>query len=1185
MYIKRLEMHGFKSFADKTVIDLTPGITVIVGPNGCGKSNIVDALRWVLGEQSARDLRGLRMDDVIFNGTANRKPLGFAEVMVVLDNTEGLLDLDYQEISIGRRIYRNGETEYLLNKNICRLKDIIELFMDTGMGKDAYSIVGQGKVDEIINARPVERRLIFEETAGILKYKTRKQKALKRLAETTDNLLRIGDIISELSSQLEPLAKQAKLAEKYHAYRRELKKKEVDLIVCDARELRDKWYETDGRIKKVADELLSLQTELNKQEEKVARCQLLFDETQSEVAESQQKIRHLSAELERMQGKIALDEEKLKNIDRHLQQYRVDIAEIEEQKSQLEKKKSELEEEIALQQERMEQAEMELEQARLKLQEMASLPEAQQAEDVQKRLENIAIGIRRLQSEHDRLNLEKEKLHEKINQFNQQREAKRRERKELLSKLEAISKQIRDYKRQQTDIQLVLEEREKEAGKILAETEKITAQLGEQEEITREVQNRLNVLNELEANMAGYYPGVKTVLTAKNEKLLSGIYGTVADIITVPDRYVKAVEMSLGTNLQNIVTADEKSAKAAIAYLKKVKGGRATFLPLDILQVQPRHRPKAETAKMKGYLGVAADVVKTGNKFRPVVEFLLSGIHLFTDLDAALAAARSLNYRERLVTLAGEVIRPGGAITGGAEKKAGGVLSRRREAELLEDILQKNKLALAEIQEEKEFLLKRQGILSEEIKTAKEKKRQLELEEALAKQEKEGLEKQLAALDEALQLLEGENNKELENLTGLEKLCAAAENKLASALKEEKELRIEAARLSGILSARSQEINSLQEHHTGCRIRIASLQQKRQHLQEELEENYRQIKMLLEKKKKLEENINEQLEGYRELERLMAEDIKKLRSIQAEYEESAGLLAKRENRLKELNTGFREESELLRQTEKRLHQAERKKSRWEMERERLETEMKYLLDQLRNTWELDFASAEQIAGAISDKDAVREEIRQIKDAIQTLGTVNLGAIEEYRRVKERLEFLQTQQQDLRQGQKDLEQIIREIDKRMGEKFVSAFNQINKSFNKVFQELFGGGNARLNLTDPENPLESGVEIIARPPGKKLQQLSLLSGGEKALTAIGLIFAFLRVKPVPFCVFDEIEATLDEANLTRFSNYLQRFAGQTQFILVSHRKKTMEQADILYGVTMEEAGVSKLISVRLRDNKTA
>ena len=1131
MFVKRIEMHGFKSFADKTIFALTPGTTVVVGPNGCGKSNITDAVRWVLGEQSARHLRGTRMDDIIFGGTATRKPLSFAEVSITLDHSDGSLGLDYQEITVTRRIYRNGESEYLLNKRQCRLKDIVELFMDTGIGREAYSFIGQGRVDEIINARPEERRQIFEEAAGIVKYKSRKREAERRLAETAENLLRVGDIIHELSGQVEPLAEQAESAGQYLALRDELKSKEIDVLVYDARIMRTRWYDVDAKVKAAADELLQQQAFIGHRENELTEKQMALDEEQTAVTEMQRQAQRLTSELEKIQSRTALTQEKIRGVDRQLAEGNAALLDLDKQKDAIEEENSRSLAFLAAAKESLVRAQAELKAAESDLAALDASPEALESIARQDELDKLLPELRRNQSDVDRLEMELDQLEDKLATLTLQRQEKTTEIATLTDKKTALHTEIEKITQEKLQILHTATEQKEHQSKLTVKLNELSTERINLEQARLDTVGRIRLLTELEEAMSGYFQGVKSILSAKKAGRFTEIYGTVADLIQVPASYVAAIEAAAGPALQNLVAKSDHVAKEAISYLKKTKGGRATFLPLNILDVQPRRSAPADLASLPGYIGVAADVIITDPEFKAVVESLLGRVHLVSNLDAAVPTAKILRFRERVVTLDGDVILPGGAMTGGFDKKQAGVLSRRKEIEELRVALNSKEAELASIVDDIQAQITAQNQRVADIGLLEEEARRLDTELKIRDNDARYLASQVTEANVALLTLEKESQSVKDRKSERTEKLSAVQAELTQTQDREAELRYHLAQLSGVLSAREQEKRSLRERYTECRVRLASLQKQGERHEDELERFKNELSRIAGRRRYKEEEMRLQKTARLDLDDTLAETDEQATVQQQERSAVLSVLVERENNLKAMATAFREESESLRQLEKSLTGLERKQARQEMEQSRVEIELQAVLDRLRETWELEFSAAELLAKPLENRDAVQGEIQAVKERIAALGTVNLGAIEEYQRVTERVEFLTTQRDDLRSGEKDLLRIIREIDGRMGEKFSAAFTVINEHFGTVFKELFGGGRAQLRLTDPENPLDAGIEIAAQPPGKKLQHLTLLSGGEKALTAIALLFSFLKVKPTPFCILDEIEAALDEANLAR------------------------------------------------------
>lgn len=1179
LYIKKLELHGFKSFPDKTVLELTPGITVVVGPNGCGKSNISDALRWVLGEQSARHLRGTRMDDIIFSGSSGRKPLGFAEVSVTFDNSDGELDLDYREVTVTRRLYRNGESEYLLNRHPCRLKDIQEVFLDTGIGKDAYSFIGQGRVDEILSARPEERRLIFEEAAGILKYKNRKREAERRLAETAENLLRINDIIHELGEQLRPLSLQAEDARRYLSLRDKLKKLDVTLQVHDACLLRSKWHSLDEQHKKAADELVEKQSQLARKEAELAEKQLKIESEQVRVAGMQQNLQQLAAEWEKEQGKIAVYVEKLSGLDGRIKDLLAAEQEISRKQEAVLAKRGEIKAQMAETASLLEDAREKLAKAETELKNAEQSPESLKAESCRAELEKLEPVLRRLQNELDRAALSIEQLDERILRNEAEAQVARQEQQDLAEKESGL-------RRRHADLEAEISALEGKEREIRQRREGL---LSRQQALAREQQNlsvrvmetrgRIKALKELEDSMAGFTEGAKSVMELKKAGW-PGILGTVADIINVPAELVAAVEAALGPALQYLVVSDENIAKNLIAELKRKRGGRATFLPLTL--VRGRLSAKKPPDKTQGYIGPAAELVSCGAEFRGVLDYLLARVHVAANLEAAVSVAKALQFSERVVTLEGDIVQTGGAMTGGATKRqTAGVLARRKELKELEKV-------------HGDALEKLKG-LEREAEEAARALEQVELELSALEKEKDRLRVALSVLGHELKHLEdrlernrlaqkelaGHGERLAAEKSGAERKMSEVQRELEACREQERALRYELAGLAGMLEAREQEKRALRESCTDQKVRMAALSKQLEHYEEELERLEAELAELAGKKRQGSEEIIRLKSECLELNDRLEETRERARELERRRGELSAEFLDCEAAYKALYTGHREESEALRQKEKELSALERKKNRLEMEKEKVEMELRAVLARLKENWHLELGEAERLAGQLDDREKAVSEIAALKEEIMSLGTVNLGAVEEYERVKERVDFLTRQREDLLEAEKDLRRIIKEIDGRMGEKFASTFAVINEQFDRCFKELFNGGRALLRLTDPDDLLQTGIEIIAQPPGKKLQHLSLLSGGEKAMTAIALLFAFLKVRPAPFCVLDEIETALDETNLARFCDYLKAMSEKIQFILISHRKRTMEQAGILYGITMEESGVSKVVSVRLKE----
>lgn len=1176
-----MDVVGFKSFAERIGVDFVPGVTAVVGPNGSGKSNITDAIRWVLGEQSAKSLRGAKMEDIIFAGSDSRKPLNFAEVTLTLENEDQFLPIDYQEVSVTRRVYRSGDSEFFINKQSCRLKDIVDLFMDSGLGREAFSIISQGRVEEILNSKAEERRTIFEEAAGVLKYKTRKKKAEGKLSETQENLNRVNDIIHELEGQVEPLKIQASIAKDYLQQKEELEKIEVALTVYEIEDLHEKWEQLSTQLENHKQGEMQLSSTLQTKEAKVVEMREQIAALDESINDLQTVLLHASEELEKLEGRKEVLKERKKNAKQNKEQLEKNIQTLSLKIDELTMEKAE-QEEVA--------AALENEAAEIEV----TLVEKQN--QLKLFSENIEETIESLKSDY-------------IEILNQQATYKN----ELQNVEAQLGQQDHRSKRLEEDNEKYLEERRlienKRAG-ILAKLSEVQKELEQQVHIFRNEQNKLenlrnqydkqektlyqayqylqkaksrkDMLEEMEDDYSGFFQGVKEILKARDSKL-SGIEGAIAELIQVPKEYEVAIETALGGAMQHVVVANEESGRQAIQYLKKNSFGRATFLPLNVIKGKSLSYQQQQSISMHpAYVGIAAELIRHDEKYSQVVSSLLGNVVITKDLKGANEMARVLQYRCRFVTLDGDVVNAGGAMTGGALKQ------------------------------KSSSLLSRKGELEELIAKLGEMEQQTAVKEEQVKQVKSNIQAQEAHLDELrrngeeLRLLEqsikGELREvELEEKNMNEKLTLYDMN--ISQYGEEKEkLTARKEELTNLLAVSEKEKAKLDKEITILTEQKNSQISSKEALVEEISE----LKVMLAAKNEQSRNAREklaktmfELEENKETYATISEDLQLLSSEMTDstsgeehLEEAANRKAQDKNETMKLISARREERlQLHNQVEDaELEVKELKRQHKgiigilkdeEVKLTRLDVELENRLARLREEYLLSYEGAKEEYSLTIPVDEARKKVKLIKLAIEELGTVNLGAIEEYERVSERYEFLLEQKNDLQEAKDTLFQVIGEMDEEMKKRFEQTFYGIRSHFESVFQALFGGGRADLRLTDPDDLLNTGVEIVAQPPGKKLQNLGLLSGGERALTAIALLFSILKVRPVPFCILDEVEAALDEANVHRFSQYLKRYSHETQFIVITHRKGTMEGADVLYGVTMQESGVSKLVSVRLEE----
>ena len=1183
MYLKRLDVIGFKSFAERIEIDFVKGVTAVVGPNGSGKSNVIDAIRWVLGEQSAKSLRGSKMEDIIFAGSDSRRPLNFAEVTLTLDNEEHGLSIDYNEVSVTRRVYRSGESEFLINKQSCRLKDIIDLFMDSGLGREAFSIISQGKVDEILNSKPEDRRTIFEEAAGVLKYKNRKKKAESKLTETQENLNRVNDILHELESQVEPLKIQASIAKDFLEKKEELEKIEVALTVYEIEDLHQKWENTSNQLEQHKNDELKLSADLQSKEAVIEDSRDKVTALDESVSDLQNVLLYASEELEKLEGRKEVLKERKKNAVQNKAQLGKNIADL-----------SERIEALRSQKEIQEAAVKTLSEQTERLQ--AGLREKQQ--QLQLYSENIEEKIDSLKSEYIELLNDQAGAKNELKYLDQQLDQQGRkslrldeENQRYLEDRKLAGKKKANIQASIKDIQVQLEEQVTFFREAQRKLENARSQYDKQEktlyqayQFLQQAKSRKDMLEDMEEDFAGFFQGVKEVLKARGTRL-QGIEGAVAELIQVPKQFETAIETALGGSLQHVVTDNEENARSAIQFLKKNNYGRATFLPLSVIKGRPLS--SVQLASIQGhpsFVGTAVSLLDFDAKYAEVIQNLLGNVVVTKDLKGANELAKALQYRSRMVTLEGDVVNPGGSMTGGAAKqKSSSLLSRKAE---LDDL--KEKLASMEV---------KTAQLENLVKSLKEdsQNQQVNLEDLRKKGEELRFREQELKGDLREAELEEKNINERLSIYDLEKSQYTEEKSSLTLRKQElenqlEEFTVKIAQMDDLIVQLTQQKTSdlssketLLNEISELKVGFAATNEQFSHAKErfasitaDLDESEKKHALYTEDLHLLSSEMNQSSSGEEHLEAAAAKK-------QRDKEETIKLISlRREERLKLQNT--LEDAELEAKELKRLHKGMVVVLKdEEVKLNRLDVELENRLAHLREEYLLTFEGAKEQYPLLMPADEAKKKVKLIKLAIEELGSVNLGAIEEYDRVSERYEFLLEQKTDLQEAKDTLAQVIDEMDIEMKRRFEETFYSIRSHFEPVFQALFGGGRADLRLTEPEDLLNTGVEIVAQPPGKKLQNLGLLSGGERALTAIALLFSILKVRPVPFCILDEVEAALDDANVYRFSQYLKRYSSETQFIVITHRKGTMEEADVLYGVTMQESGVSKLVSVRLEETR--
>ncbi len=1181
MYLKRIELQGFKSFADKTVLDFGQGVTSVVGPNGSGKSNISDAIRWVMGEMSAKSLRGSNMQDVIFAGTENRKPVNFAEVSLVLDNTTRLFPIEFDEIMVTRRVFRSGESVYQINRANCRLKDIVELFMDTGIGRDGYSMIGQGNVSQILSTKAEDRRTFFEEAAGVSKFKHRKDEAQRKLAAVNDNLLRISDIVTELEGQLKPLENQSKKAHKYLILYGEYKGLDVSMCLINFEKNKELLKRAQAEYQSVADEiedLKSKETEIEKKRNELYEKSTQKDEEQAkknselienegasmtaanEISIAENDIKNNIAISARIDREIETIGEENKRSDNRIKELTDMISALEQESAELlkafDKIKDANEEIFSRLSESREEAD------RLKSEVIGKMNEVSEQKAKLAGAESLRSSILK----------RREDVEEEIKNHGMSMENVRAELSENQAAIAEKTKKSEDMSKRISELSENLEKMRSEYESVKKEADGVTVSLNSK-------QSQKRILEGMENSYEGYAKSVKAVLQSQELKRLS-IYGTLSGLVDVDKKYVTAIETALGGAMQNIVVESEEDAKAAIEFLRRNHAGRATFLPVSSVKGRPFENLK-EVSSFKGYVGIASDLLRYDKKYDGIVKNLLGRVVVVDNIDNGIAMSRKFGYKFKTVTLDGDILNAGGSMSGGSAGKSGGFLSRAGEIKTLAAEISKLIIKANELADKKSELESDISNINTQLEAYRPLAREYEnellvlkntcehlkqtindsgsSEKALA-DELEKIEKQLAASGEEIAKLIAETRK-TENLIEEKNKLAAEKEELYNSLSEEKdsknkELLDETLHLRELEHSIGDNKNEIED----LKNRIKSnevLAESKERDKKEYEEKNRELHTQIEEKKKSIEDIKK-----------TSEMIKK--SIEALEEEKTNIV----DALKKIQTNNKDVTDRMIILQQELAKAENKENK-------INADSENIIARLWDDYELTLTTAEEIKTEIEDEKAAAERVRELKGKIKALGSVNMDAIEEYKSVSERFEFLSTQKADLEQSRENLNKVIESTEVLMEEHFQKQFEEINKSFSHVFKELFGGGHGRLYLSDPSDVMESGIEIEAQLPGKSTQNLSLYSGGEKSFIAIALLFAILEVKPTPFCILDEIDAALDDVNVSRFATYLKNYLSQTQFIVITHRRGTMEAANIMYGVTMQEKGVSKLLSLHIDD----
>lgn len=1179
MYLKSIEIQGFKSFANKIVFEFHNGITGIVGPNGSGKSNVADAVRWVLGEQKVKQLRSSNMQDVIFSGTELRKPQGFAYVAITLDNSDHHLAIDYDQVTVSRRVYRSGESEYMINGSACRLKDIYELFYDTGIGKEGYSIIGQGQIDKILSGKPEERRELFDEAAGIVKFKRRKLIAQKKLEDEKQNLIRVNDILTELEKQVGPLARQSESAKEYLRLKEDLKKYDVNQFLMETEGIQVQMKENQEKETIVAHDLEDakqtsegireeydvLDTYLAELEEAISKAGNEKNKTNMEMGNLEGRINVLKEQINTEQMNAEHIAGRMRAIHAEIQMKMAQAATYEEERSliadQVKSAANELkdaEEVLNSEDEKIHLFEQQIEEGKSGiidiLNEKASLTAKQQ----------------RYETMLEQVNVRRSEVCQKLLKF-------KSDESEQDERLEALQKEADEIETKISESQEAQAFSENRAEELEGEVKRLNKNLNDKQQEYHTSYSKLESLRNIAERYEGYGGSIRRIMEVRDR--IHGIHGVVADLVKVPKKYEIAIETALGGSIQNIVTDSEETAKQLIEYLKKNRYGRATFLPLTSVSNRDSFRQDRALTE-PGVLGVAGTLVEAEDRYKGLLNYLLGRVVVVDTIEHAIALAKKFQYSFRIVTLEGELLSVGGSMTGGAFKNSSNLLGRKREMEELEEICSK---ALTDVERLEKELVLSEGLLGEsreELEKIRAEKQQLYLKQNTVKINIRRIEDKKEEIKESYGDLERENGQlevQIREISTSQQELLSAIDKLE---RQNQETVGELERLNGRLETARADREQYSRDLSSVQLKTSSLKQK-----DDFElENIRRVK---EESHRLEEELAGLSNGTHGSNSIIEEKQKEIEVIKGRIAEEKVYSEELEGIINEKSTkkesSSREQKELFRKREEltgRISLLDKELFRLQSQKEKLDEWMEGHINYMWNEYELTFSTAKDLKNQEwTSLPEIKRMIQSLKEEIRKLGNVNVNAIEDYKEVSERYEFMKTQHDDLVAAEGTLLKIIDELDTGMRKQFEEKFREIRQEFDKVFKELFGGGRGTLELVEDEDILEAGIQIISQPPGKKLQNMMQLSGGEKALTAIALLFAIQNLKPSPFCLLDEIEAALDDSNVDRFAKYLHKLTKYTQFIVITHRRGTMLSADRLYGITMQEKGVSTLVSVNL------
>lgn len=1174
MYLKRLELKGFKSFPNKTDIIFKEGVTAIVGPNGSGKSNVSDAVRWVLGEQSIKSLRGDKLEDVIFAGSDNQKPMNFCEVALTIDNSDGKLNIDYSEVTIKRRAYRNGESQFYLNNKSCRLKDIKEILLDTGIGKDGYSIIEQGKVDEILSNNPINRRKVFDEACGISKYRYKKTESERNLRNTKENLDRINDIYVEIENQIKPLYNQQVKARKYLDLSEKLKKIEVNNYIREIQRIEKQLSEINSQYDVLGQELKNIDEEKIAFEESSKEVSIQIEEIDKAIEKSTEYINSIKSVIDKKDYEINLlnqrkdnsstkikrNMEEVENINKSFVDNKENLEKINKEKEEKEKSINEFKNQISIFIEKNEANKNKIEELNDKIENLKDeiINLLNEKQDVSNKLSTLNANKENINQRNENINLE-------ISEINEKLKSKEELLEEIQNKINSKKEKIEDFKKKVNSYYENLR-------KLKEDNHNLNVKIQNNNYALKEYSSKLNVYIDMENHYEGFNRGVKEVLKNKN---LKGIYGALGQVVTVPQKYEKAIEAALGAYMQNIITSDENSAKAAINYLKHNKIGRVTFLPMNIIKSKKINNIQART----NFIGIASDLISYEEKYRDILENILGRTVVIDNIDEGIKFARETGHKYKVVTLEGEILNPGGSLTGGSLKSSGNILSRKRLINEFNEKIKATKEENTSIQEKLVSMEKEIISCKENIQHYEEEIKNLDKELIFSNSSYSRYEEEINSFLSSIKKLESEKESLGSNLSYTLQKKEVLESQIKDIDDKHKNNKETIETLSKELNKESEIYENEKSKFDNINIQLTKDKEILKSFNADMERIKEYLNQLNNKKLLIEKENNEEENEIKDIdEKIIIEDREK-ENLKTQLNENNKSLGNKKIVRENLKQKLDDNNLKLKNIDKQFIELREAIFKVESRIEKLESNKESNNFKLFEDYNLTYLQAVELRD--DDIEINKKILDSLKKEIRSLGNVNIDSIEEYKETKERYDFYSEQKEDLQKSIEAIEEIIAELEEHMKIQFKEEFDKINENFKYVYNRLFGGGEGNLTILDEENILESDIEITAKPPGKKMKNLSLLSGGEKALTAISILFSILLAKPTPFCILDEIEAPLDDSNIARFGTFLKELTSRTQFIAVTHRRGTMEAADYIYGVTMEQRAISKVIALSLNE----